>query len=164
MPYRAVLLVSLLCLGLVATAVAPWTVSTGAMGEVVADQLREVYGLDLRVGGRSTVAFLPVPRVKFEQIELSTVEGAVVARGGQLRGELQVLPLLAGRLQLAELSLSGTQITAASKDLWTGPAKRVRARLGEPAPPHHIRRLILTGATLTLPDPVGFAGAARPSR
>jgi AsmA protein len=154
MPYRAVLLVSLLCLGLVATAVAPWTVSTGAMGEVVADQLREVYGLDLRVGGRSTVAFLPIPRVKFEQIELSTVEGAVVARGGQLRGELQVLPLLAGRLQLAELSLSGTQITAASKDLWTGPAKRVRARLGEPAPPHHIRRLILTGATLTLPDPV----------
>jgi AsmA protein len=154
MPHRAVLFVSLLCLALVATAVAPWTVSTGAMADAVAGQLREVYGLDLRVGGRSTVAFLPVPRVKFEEIELSTVDGTAIARGGQLRGELRILPLLTGRLQLAELSLTGTTITAASKDPWTGPAKRVRARLGERAPPLHIRRLILTGATVTLPDPV----------
>jgi hypothetical protein len=59
MPYRAVLFVSLLCLALVATAVAPWTVATGAMADAVAGQLREVYGLNLRVGGRSTVASCP---------------------------------------------------------------------------------------------------------
>lgn len=153
MPHRAVLLVSLLCLAAVGVAVAPWTVSTGAMAEAVAKQLREVYGLDLRVDGRSTIAFLPVPRIKFEEIALGTLDGQAIASGGQLRGELQVLPLLAGRLELAELSLNGARIAADSKASWAGPARRVRARLGEAAPPFHIRRLVLTGATVVLPDP-----------
>jgi AsmA protein len=153
MPHRAVLLVSLLCLALVGTAVAPWTVSNGAMAEAVAKQLREVYGLDLRVDGRSTVAFLPVPRIKFEEVALSTADGASVVRGGQLRGELRLLPLLTGRLELSELSLAGAYVAADAKGLWSGPAQRVRARLGEASPPLHIRRLILTGATLALPNP-----------
>ena len=152
MPYRAVLLVSITCLAFLATGVAPWTVSTGAMAEAVSTQLREVYGLHLQVGGRSTVAFLPVPRVKFEDVALQTADGTTVARGGQLRGELRIVPLLTGRLELSELSLNGAHVAADLLRLWTGPAQRVRARLGEDSPPLHIRRLILTGATLTLPD------------
>ena len=43
-----------------AMAVAPWTTSSGPLKAAIARQLRETYGLELTVAGRSTVALLPV--------------------------------------------------------------------------------------------------------
>jgi AsmA protein len=99
-------------LAALAVAIAPWTVSTSAMVARIDGQIQSAFGLDLDVKGRSTIAFLPVPRVKFENFTLRSAEGVPVVVGGLLRGELKVLPLLFGRLELAEVSIAYAKIDA----------------------------------------------------
>jgi AsmA protein len=77
MSRRLILLAVLLCLGLLAIAVAPWTVS-GTIAAAVAQQLRAAYGLELTVAGRSTAALLPVPRLKFTDVTISARDGTRV--------------------------------------------------------------------------------------
>src|SRR3954451_18972073 len=109
MSRRLVLVVLLIGLVAIGSAVAPWTVSDALTG-AIAHQLREAYGLELRVAGRSTVALLPVPRLKFDDVTIANRDGVPIVRGGQLRGEFRLVPLLAGRMELAEASLSGSAI------------------------------------------------------
>lgn len=110
MTRRALFIVSLVVLAAVGLSVAPWTVSSSALRSIVAKELKEDHGLDLTVGGRTVIAFLPVPRVKFEDITIKGRGGATLVRGGQLRGELRVLPLLLGQLQISEIGIANAQI------------------------------------------------------
>src|SRR5215218_1551908 len=105
----AFLLLPLGALALVAAA-APWTLSSDNLRSVVAAQLKTLYGVDLSVKGRTVIAFLPMPRVKFEDIRLTTPDGKPVVRGGLLRAELRVLPLLLARLEFAEILLKDAAI------------------------------------------------------
>ena len=105
----AILVAVLLCLGLLAIAVAPWTVS-GTIAGAVAQQLREAYGLELKVAGRSTVALLPVPRLKFTDVTITTADGTQVVQAAQLTGEIRIAPLFAGRIELAEAALHDAAI------------------------------------------------------
>src|SRR3954452_9653641 len=109
MSRRTMLVTSLLGLALLGTAVAPWRVSE-ALTAAISDQLRNAYGLELTVRGRSTVAVLPVPRLKFDDVTIANRAGVAIVRGGQLRGEFRMLPLLTGRMELAEVSVSGSSI------------------------------------------------------
>ena len=68
-------------LAALAVAIAPWTVSTSAMVARIDGQIQSAFGLDLDVKGRSTIAFLPVPRVKFENFTLRSAEGVPVVVG-----------------------------------------------------------------------------------
>src|SRR3954447_22158293 len=74
----------------VGLAAAPWTISPGWLQAAVARQLRVAYGFELTVSGRSTIAFLPVPRLKFEDVALADVDGTPLVRGGRLRGEFRM--------------------------------------------------------------------------
>src|SRR5919112_2340123 len=65
---RTVLLAAVLVLAVLAAAVVPWTLSGGGMAASVAKSLREGYRIDLEVKGRSTLALLPIPRIKFEDV------------------------------------------------------------------------------------------------
>src|SRR5215212_933357 len=94
----AFVLLPLGALALVAAA-APWTLSSDSLRSVVAGQLKAAYGLDFSVKGRTVIAFLPIPRVKFEDMTLATADGKVIARGGLLRAELRLLPLLLARME-----------------------------------------------------------------
>jgi AsmA protein len=91
-------------------ALAPWTVSPRALTEDVSAQLREEFGIELDVAGRTVIAFLPLPRVKFEGVTLATPDGRTLARGGELRGQLAIGPLLYGRIVVDEISLSNSRI------------------------------------------------------
>ncbi|KAA2237755.1 AsmA family protein [Salinarimonas soli] len=145
-------------LGALGIALAPWTVSTSAMVERIDGQIQDLFGLDLDVKGRSTIAFLPVPRVKFEDFSLKTLDGAPVIEGGLLRGELRVLPLLFGRLELAEVSITYSKIRveldAEGASPWSKPIaglKRMveRGRFVGRSP---VERLVVNQSSLTARD------------
>src|SRR3954468_2814344 len=71
MPRRRVLVLALAGLAVVALGVAPRTGAGAALAGAVGRQIRAVYRLDFAVKGRTTVALLPVPRLKFENVTLS---------------------------------------------------------------------------------------------
>jgi AsmA protein len=146
MPRRKILLFSVLVLALLATALAPWTLSSGGIMAAVSKHLGESYGLDLAVRGRSTLAILPVPRVKFEDVTLSSADRSVSVEGGTIRGEVRLLPLVFGRIELSDLSISGSRLGIQgdwARWLTERTAPRAEARL---------RRLVVTGSSLRGPD------------
>jgi AsmA protein len=91
-------------------ALAPWTVSSRALTGIVAQQLKSEFDLDLDVAGRTVIAFLPSPRLKFEEVSITGADGASLTRGGELRGQLAVFPLLLGQIVVDEISLSNARV------------------------------------------------------
>jgi AsmA protein len=160
---RALIIIAALAgFAVLAMAVAPWTTSSGPLKAAIARQLRETYGLELTVAGRSTVALLPVPRLKFEDVALAAPEGPPLVRGGHLRGEFSILSLLVGRIEISDLSLHGSRIDvdldAHGQTAWNTPVDRMRARIsGVTVPSTHINRLTITGSYLVFRD--GRTGA-----
>jgi AsmA protein len=132
-------------------ALAPWTVSSRALTGVVAQQLRAEFDLDLDVAGRTVIAFLPMPRLKFENVSISGKNGAPLTRGGELRGQLAVVPLLFGRIVLDEVSLSNARIDILlneSGSPWEPVVEAVRGKLREDGTPLTITRVSLTNAQI----------------
>src|SRR5215208_4706243 len=120
MSRRTILGIALACLAALTLAIAPWTVNTGRLTAAVARQLRSVYGLDLAVKGRTTIALLPVPRLKFENVALAVPGSPPLVAAEQLRSEFRIWPLLIGRIELAEVALSGAQLRVEEgSDLWS---------------------------------------------
>jgi AsmA protein len=157
MSRRSILVVALACLALLALAVAPWTVTTSGLATAVSRQLRSVYGLDLTVRGRSTVAFLPVPRLKFEDVSLGLPGRPPLIEAAQLRGDIRVWPLLLGNVWFGELALHDARIKIdiaedGATD-WAPILTRQRDRIdGQKAANRHVRRLIMANASLLLTD------------
>ncbi|WP_046864938.1 AsmA family protein [Microvirga massiliensis] len=148
MSRRLVLILALAVLAAMAAAVAPWTLTTGGMAGSVARQLDEAYGLKVEVLGRSTIAILPIPRVKFENVRIAARDGSIKAEGGTLRGELRWLPLLAGRIEVDEIALADARIDIAGAVQAPNPISALRAFFIAERPGKPVRRLILTGSTL----------------
>jgi AsmA protein len=92
-------------------AIAPWSVSRDALREDITSQLRSSSGLFVFTRGRTSVALLPRPHVRLENIAFVDPNGALVIEGEMMRGDLRLLPLLAGRLEIAEISLEHPSIT-----------------------------------------------------
>lgn len=149
MSRRVVLLIALISLAVLGTAASPWTLSGGGLSTELTRHVKEKYGLDLTVRGRSTFAVLPIPRVKFENVTLQFPDQALKAEGGTLRGELRLLPLLFGRIELSDFDLTETRITATFKTLqslkW---AEILKDRASET----YARRLIVHKSTLRWTD------------
>jgi AsmA protein len=57
-------------------------------------------------GGDATFALLPYPRVKLNDVQFGTPGDSAVLAAPMMRGKLRLLPLIAGRIELAELSLA----------------------------------------------------------
>lgn len=157
MSRRSILAVALACLALLALATAPWSVTTTGLTAAVGGQLRSVYGLEFAVRGRSTIAFLPMPRVKFEQVSLGLPGRAPMVEAAQLRGELRVWPLLLGRVTFAEIALQDAQlridIAEDGASDWSHALARQRERIvGQKAPSRHVRRIVLANANVAVSD------------
>jgi len=149
MSRRVAFLTALFALALVAAAAAPWTFRENGLSSALSDHMKERYGLDLTVNGRSTFAVLPIPRVKFEGVTIRFPDEALKAEGGTLRGEIRILPLLFGRVELSDFDLSDSKITASARALqavnWTDAVKSRSRTL-------HARRLILNRTTIRWTD------------
>ncbi len=150
MPRRFVFVLALAFLGLVALAAAPWTLSGDGLAAGVSRHLLATYGLRLDVRGRSTLALLPVPRVKFENIRLTG--GGIEADGGTLRAEMRLLPLIGGRIDLAEVTLAGSRVAVPGGPaaIVEGPlTPRLKARLSQQI---GLRRVVVTGTDVRWPE------------
>jgi AsmA protein len=156
MPRRRLLILTLTCSLALALAVAPWTVTSGTVGAAIARQIRAVYGLDFLVRGRTTIALLPAPRLKFENVALSSGIGPSLIESAQLRGELRLLPMLIGRFELAEVSLNEARIRldidADGHSRWDQVLAHQRDRIAGRRNARQVRRLVITNSTLALSD------------
>ncbi len=94
----------------VPAAMAQWTYSGTAMRNELALQVRETTGLVAEAGGRTTLALLPRPRIKIEEVSIRDRDGKLLIKSGTLRGNLRILPAFAGRMELASLSLTAPDI------------------------------------------------------
>ncbi|MFC0283468.1 AsmA family protein [Camelimonas abortus] len=102
---RTVLLLTVAGLAAAGAGAVPWTVMDRRAVSQISRDFAGGAGLWLEAGGPVTLAVLPVPRIKIDHVRLVGADGAVVARARQLRGELRLLPLLAGRFELDDLTL-----------------------------------------------------------
>jgi AsmA protein len=156
MPRRRVLVAAFAGFAVLGLAVAPWTVNTGRLSAAVAKQLRTAYGLGFAVKGRTTIALLPTPRLKFENVVLANRDGATLVESGQLRGELRLLPMLIGRFEMTELSLNEARIQvdvdANGESPWDRLLAYQRDRIGAREGGRQVRRLIVTNSKLALSD------------
>lgn len=150
-----ILLPVVLLAGIVMAA-APWTISSRALVAAMADQLRDELGVSFRSKGRAVVAFLPLPRVKFEDIAITAPDGRAIATGGELRGRLAVRPLLFGRIVVDEIGLANSRLdfsvdeTGASA--WDGLVASARAAIEGETPGPGVTRLSLADAQLQYRD------------
>ncbi len=149
MSRRVVFLIALISLAVLGAAAVPWTLTGSRLSSSVTRHLRSTYGVDFAVEGRSTFALLPTPRVKFERMTLAVPDGTVKAEGGTLRGELHLLSLLVGRIELSEIMLSETKITASRAAL---ASQDWRALLKERPGDAQARRLIIASSSVRWTD------------
>ena len=149
MSRRFVFLIALIALAVLGTAASPWTLPGGGLSAELTQHVKDKYGLDLTVRGRSTFAVLPIPRVKFENVTLRFPNEALKAEGGTLRGELRVLPLLFGRIELSDFDLSETRITGSLQKIQAVDWPKV-VRNG--ASETHARRLVINKSSLRWTD------------
>jgi AsmA protein len=145
MSRRAVLFLALIALAVLGAAAFPWTLSDSGLNRRIAIYLEENFDVELTVHGRSTIAFLPLPRLKFENVSLAAPATGLRADGGTLRAELELLPLLLGRTEPSELALDGSRASidpAVARHVdWTTIARRAE-------PSARFPRLVLTGVTV----------------
>lgn len=92
-------------------AAAPWTLSGEALRRELAAQVMQTTGLRAYAGGRATFAVLPRPRIKLENVTISDENGSLIIDTDILKGDLRLLPLIAGRMELASLLLISPTIT-----------------------------------------------------
>ncbi|WP_243367971.1 AsmA family protein [Microvirga solisilvae] len=149
MSRRIAVSIALITFAVIAAAAAPWTFRENGLSSALTSHMRDRYGLDLTVQGRSTFAVLPIPRVKFEDVTVRFPKQALTAEGGTLRGEIRVLPLLFGQVELSDFDLSDSKITASAqalKDVNWGEVFRNRTSAT------HARRLILNNSKIRWTD------------
>jgi AsmA protein len=149
MPRRIIVFIALIVVAVLGMAAAPWTLRENGLSSALSEHMKTRYGLDLTVAGRSTFAVLPIPRVKFEDVTLHFPDKALTAKGGTLRGELRLFPLLLGRIELSDFELRETRIAGSYKALravkWAELAKN-RANAT------YARRLILSKSSIHWTD------------
>ena len=91
-------------------AAAPGTLSGDALRRELAEQVMHTTGLRASAEGKATFAVLPRPRIKLENVIISDENGALVINSDVLKGNLRILPLLAGRMELASVQLISPDI------------------------------------------------------
>ncbi len=90
--------------------VAPWTLSDSALKREIARQASDATGFETTAQGRAIFALLPRPRLKIENFHARSGDGAITVEADFLRGDLRVLPMIAGGLELANASLISPKI------------------------------------------------------
>ncbi len=88
-----------------------WTLSGDALRHELADQVMRTAGLRATAEGKAAFAVLPRPRIKLENVIISDDKGALVIHTDVLRGNLRLLPLLAGRMELSSVQLVSPEIS-----------------------------------------------------
>jgi AsmA protein len=118
-----------------AAAIAPWTFSTGAMLDEIAGQIEASTGLRAAAKGRSTFSLLPRPHIAIDEVAFADRSFALTIEAERLRGNVRVLPLLTGRLELSDVELQRPRILLALDRGVTVNGATARAAAARPSTP-----------------------------
>ncbi len=97
------LLVLLLAIG---HAAGPYLFRVATLQSEIATQVRVTTGLTLATPGRARFDLLPSPRIKMAAVHVSDPSGTLTIDAEAVEGEVRLLPLLVGRLELASATLT----------------------------------------------------------
>ena len=89
----------------IAAAIAPWLFSPAALMDAVGDQLQGSSGLYVAARGKTSFSLFPRPSIAVEGVAFADRNGALIIESSELRGDVDVLPLLAGRLKVTAVQL-----------------------------------------------------------
>ncbi len=97
-------------LAALAALVAPWSLTDAAVRREIATFVKQKTGLDGDLDGRMVLALAPQPTLKIEDVVFRDPAGAIVVQAATFKGALRLLPLFAGRIELASISLADALI------------------------------------------------------
>jgi AsmA protein len=118
----------------ISAAIAPWLFSPAALIDAVADQLQRSSGLYVAARGRTSFSLLPRPSIAVEGVVFADRNGALLIESNELHGDVDVLPLLAGRLKVAAVKLVRPRALIDFDKTPVGPpAAAARAAAAKPA-------------------------------
>jgi AsmA protein len=102
----ASLVAALIAAGTTVIAAGTRVAPVDAVRNAVESEIRAVTGLDLAMRGPISVSTFPVPRVEFSDVALGgEVAGEAALSARQLTVNLRLVPLLTGRIEIADISL-----------------------------------------------------------
>jgi len=115
-----------------------------AMRRQIAQQVRQVSGLDTDIKGRLSFSLLPRPQIRAENVAIGT-QPSMALHTPFVRGNIRLLPLLGGRIELERLTLIGPQLSlhTATSSL-TRPSAQLLGELSKLGP------LTIAGGSLDL--------------
>ena len=90
---------------LVGLSVAPFLFAGASLESEIAEQVRSTTGLMLKVDGAVHFSLLPEPHVAMETLHLADPSGTLAIDADALEGDVRLLPLLVGRLEIATATL-----------------------------------------------------------
>ena len=93
----------------VGNAAGPYLFRVATLQSEIATQVRLTTGLTLATPARARFDLLPSPRIKMSGVHVSDPSGTMTIDADTLQGEVRLLPLLVGRLELASATLFETQ-------------------------------------------------------
>jgi AsmA protein len=107
---RTLLVVAGLIAVCLAAAFVPWTLPQQTVDREIAAQVKSATGLKFVGSGPATFSALP-PRITVADVTLADEPRSLSLRAKKVRARLRLLPLLAGRLEIASATLSRPDLT-----------------------------------------------------
>ncbi|MDH7794746.1 MULTISPECIES: AsmA family protein [unclassified Beijerinckia] len=136
--------IGLLLLLAAAGAFFPISAFEAALRKQIAEQVRQVSGLETDIKGRLSFSLLPRPQVRAENVAIGT-HPAMALHTPFIRGNIRLLPLLGGRIELERLTLIGPQLSLqTTQATLTRPSTQLLAELSKLGP------LTIAGGSLDL--------------
>lgn len=89
----------------IAAAIAPWLFSPAALMDAVGDQLQGSSGLYVTTRGKTRFSLFPRPSIAVEGVAFADRNGALLIESSELRGDVDIVPLLTGRLKVTAVKL-----------------------------------------------------------
>jgi AsmA protein len=102
----AILVAAVIAAGTLVVAAATRLTPANTVRDAVESEIRAASGLELLMRGPISVSMFPVPSVEFADVALGeTVAGEAALAAEQLNVNLRLMPLLTGRIEIADISL-----------------------------------------------------------
>jgi AsmA protein len=98
---------------LVGVAAVPWTVATAPLARALTAQIAPLNGLTIEPRGAASISLLPLPVVRLEDVVIRSADDRVHAQAMHLKGEIRLLPLLGGRIEVSDVVLEKANLRLA---------------------------------------------------
>jgi AsmA protein len=151
---------AVLAAGIAALIAASRLIPPDTVRQAVLTEIRAATGLEPGIRGDATVSLFPSAVVSFSDVTLGDERAAPALGADRLSVKLALLPLLIGRIEPADLSLTRPRITVAvepdGRTNWSGLmatlARTLKPRTREPGPVMSLSELRMIGGTITVTE------------